>query len=89
MKPVKFKGSNCVYAEHQPEYLNLPAHKNNGGRVVTSCWLLSFWERLKIIFTGRVYVKTLTFHHPLQPQSLQTTNPHNRLKEIESIMEEK
>jgi len=27
MRPVKFKGSNIVFAENQPEYLPLPAFR--------------------------------------------------------------
>lgn len=66
MKPVNFKGSNCVYAEDQPEYLPLPARKDADG-MVTCCWGLSWKERFRVFFSGRVFVKALTFNKPLQP----------------------
>jgi len=67
MKPAKFKEQNMVYAEDQPEYLPLPVFKTQEGEVV-SCWRLSFWERLIVLFAGRVWLSNLTFNHPLQPQ---------------------
>jgi hypothetical protein len=67
MEPVEFEGQNCVYAEDQPEYLPLPAHKTSGGTVI-SCWKLSLKERVKIFFTGRLWFNVLTFNQPLQPQ---------------------
>ena len=66
MKPVLFKGSNVVYAKDQPEYLPLPAHRAEDGRV-TSCWKLTALERLRVLLTGRVYWAQLTFGDPLQP----------------------
>lgn len=69
MYPVDFPEANTVYAEHQPEYLNLPAYKTDGG-MVTSCWRLSWRERLIVLLRGRVYSSVLTFNRPLQPQRL-------------------
>ena len=68
MKPIKFKEQNCIYAENQPEYLPLPAFKDNKpeGKVI-SCWKLSFKERIKLLFTGKLWVCLLTFHKPLTP----------------------
>jgi hypothetical protein len=76
MKPVKFKGSNIVFAEGQKEYLPLPAFKEDDqyGRVV-SCWKLSMKERIKMLFMGRVYLSVLTFNNPLQPQLPSVDNP--------------
>lgn len=72
MKPVDFPESNVVYAEDQDEYLDLPVHRTADG-VVTSCWKLTIWERLRVLFTGRLYFSVLTFNEPLQPQQ-----PHLR-----------
>lgn len=72
MQPVKFKGSNTVYAENQPEYLPLPAHRATDG-CVTSCWALSWRERWRVLVTGRVFVAILTFNQPLQPVRVATT----------------
>lgn len=67
MKIVKFKESNETYAKNQPQYKQIPVFKYTDGDVV-SCWKLSLWERLKLIFTGRVWVVLKTFNSPLQPQ---------------------
>lgn len=66
MKPVEFAGSNVVFAKDQPEYLPLPAQKTTDGQV-TTCWKLSAWERVKLLFTGRLFLRMLTFNAPLQP----------------------
>ena len=71
MMPIEFKGSNVVFAENQPEYLPLPAYKSKDG-MVTICWKLSFKERLKVLFAGKIWQKMLTFNKPLQPQLFKT-----------------
>ena len=73
MEPIEFEGHNVVYAKDQPEYKPLPAYKFNTpeGEVVT-CWKLSFRERIRILFTGKLWVCLMTFNKPLTP-SLFTT----------------
>lgn len=68
MKPVEFKHQNIVFAKDQPEYQPLPALKIDSptGEVI-SCWKLSFKERVKIIFTGRVWLSLMSFNKPLTP----------------------
>lgn len=68
MKPIKFKEQNCTFAENQPEYIPLPAFRNNSkeGEVI-SCWQFSIWERLRILFTGKLWVSLWTFNKPLTP----------------------
>ena len=61
MKPIEFEQQNCVYAKEQPEYLPLPAHKTKEGEVI-SCWELSLRERLKLLFTGKMFYSQLTFN---------------------------
>jgi len=74
MNPINFKEQNCIFAEHQQPYLPLPVHKTDDGMVV-SCWKLTWKERLKIIFTGKIWCALLTFNSPLQPQKLQIESP--------------
>jgi len=74
MKPSKFKQQNCVCAQEQPEYLPLPAYKSEDG-IVTTCWRLSFAERIRVLFTGKIWWQTMTFNKPLQPQKPSATNP--------------
>ncbi len=74
MKPVEFKEMTCVYAKDQPEYISLPVHKSKDG-TLTSCWKLTLYERLQILFTGRVWCSVLTFNTPLQPQKFTIKKP--------------
>jgi hypothetical protein len=67
MKPVSFPEQNMIFAEGQAEYLPLPAHRTPDGTVVT-CWRMTWRERLKALFNGKVWFMTLTFNQPLQPQ---------------------
>jgi hypothetical protein len=39
---------------------------------VVSCWQLSFRERLRILFTGKLWVMLATFHKPLTPSIFTT-----------------
>ena len=73
MKPVKFKEQNCTYAENQPEYTPFPALKikSDNGEVV-SCWKMSLFERIRVLFTGRVWVSLMCFNKPLTPSFLST-----------------
>lgn len=74
MKPVPFQYQNTVYAENQEEYLSLPSYRDDEG-VVLSCWKLTFRERIKILFTGRMWFMVWTFNAPLQPQLPRVDNP--------------
>ena len=73
MKPIKFKEQNCTYAENQPEYLPLPAYKDKGEQgIVISCWKLSIWERLRLLFTGKLWISLMSFNKPLTPSLFST-----------------
>lgn len=76
MKPIKFKACNALYGAGQKEYLPLPACKvkSREGLVIT-CWELSFWERLKVYVTGRIWLSVLTFNSPLQPVLISSHTP--------------
>ena len=74
MRPVEFPGANAVYGKDQPEYNPLPSMRSSDGSQVCSCWGLNLRERLRVLFTGRVYLTLLTFGQPLQPQ-LMTVEP--------------
>ena len=77
MKLVEFSDQNVVFAKHQPEYLQLPAHKFEGdsqGRIVF-CWRMTWRERFKILVSGTLWHQVLTFDQPLQPQLLETNRP--------------
>lgn len=74
MNPVKFKEQTITYAEGQPQYLPLPAHRASDGRA-TFCWRLSWRERFKLLLTGHLWHSVLTFKQPLQPQLLSVDKP--------------
>lgn len=69
MKPIEFPEKNIVFAENQKDYLPLPAFRadDENGTVVT-CWELTWQERIKIFFTGKLWWTQLTFGKKLQPQ---------------------
>lgn len=71
MKPVEFKHQNVVFAKDQPEYKPLPALKIDSpqGEII-SCWKMSFIERLKALFTGRIWVSLSSYNKPLTPSYL-------------------
>lgn len=73
MKPKHFHEVNVIFAKDQPEYLPLPAFKNESteGEVVT-CWQLSFKERLRVLFKGEIWLSLLTFNKPLAPSFITT-----------------
>lgn len=68
MKPIEFKHQNIVFAKDQSEYQPLPALRidSQGGEVIT-CWQLSFKERIKILFTGVVWMSLMTFNKKMTP----------------------
>ena len=68
MKPIEFKDRNVVFAKDQTEYQPLPALRLNTpeGEVI-SCWKMSFKERLKVLFTGKVWLSLMSFNKPLTP----------------------
>ena len=74
MMPIEFAGQNVVFAKDQPEYLPLPAMRTLDGEV-TSCWGMTWRERLRVLWTRRVYITLLTFGEPLQPQIVSTQPP--------------
>ena len=74
MKPIEFPEQNVVIAKDQPEYIPLPAHVSPNG-VVASCWQLDEFDLSIIAKTGKIWVQSATFNHPLQPQLLSVVVP--------------
>ena len=74
MRPVDFPQRTVTYAKDQPEYLPLPAHRDDEG-IVTTVWALTWGERLKVLLRGRLYLRQMTFNQPMQPQSPSIDNP--------------
>ncbi|HDY89509.1 MAG TPA: hypothetical protein ENH82_15525 [bacterium] len=85
MKALEFKEQNCTFAADQPEYLPLPGHKveSKEGSFIF-CMGLSFWERLKILFRGKIWVSLMTFNKPLTPSYFTVDKWDMFVKEKES-----
>ena len=74
MRLTHFDGQTAIIAENQPEYLPMPAHISSEG-VVTCCWRLTWGERFRLLLTGEIWHRILTFNRPLQPQQLRVDRP--------------
>jgi len=74
MDIIKFEECNCVYAENQEEYLDLPSHKSRDG-TVTSCWQLNLKERFTLLLSGKLFIQMMTFNKPLQPIRICLSKP--------------
>ena len=54
-----------MIAEHQEEYITLPANINSG--IVAFAFKLKLKDIIKVILKRRVYVSLVTFKQPMQP----------------------
>lgn len=63
-----------VYAKDQPEYLPLPARRDDNGTIVT-LWKFTWRERVMVLLAGKLYLSVMTFNQPLQPVKLSITPP--------------
>jgi hypothetical protein len=66
MKPIEFPEMNQTWAKNQPPYLPLPAYTSATETI--SCWRLSWWDRLRALFMGRLWLRQMNFSQALQPQ---------------------
>ena len=65
MTPVPFREQNIIFLPPhgmEDKVEELPAFKGQGQ--VISCWHLSFWERLKLLFTGRLWFSVIGNDQP-------------------------
>ncbi|MGE5494592.1 MAG: hypothetical protein ACM3S4_04755 [Burkholderiales bacterium] len=73
MKPIEFKEQNATFvlpADNEGKTARkLPAYKSDDGHIV-SCWRMNLKDRLKALFTGRVW---LGLNANSQPPVLLTT----------------
>lgn len=77
METIAFPEQTVIIAENQPEYLPMPAYYLAGDPtgLVICCWSLNWKERIRMLFSGRIWHQVLTFNHPLQPQLLSVGKP--------------
>lgn len=69
MKAIKFKDANINVAESQDEYNTLPALKLNDDCDTTiTCYSLTIWERIKVLFQGHIWMSEMNFNRPMTPR---------------------
>jgi len=73
MEPIEFSQQTTVWAKNQPPYLPLPAFTNE--KETISCWHLTIIERLKLLITGKLWLRQMNFGGALQPQSPSINSP--------------
>lgn len=74
MKPIYFKEHTVVLAKYQKQYVDLPAWKGEDGEVI--CLMkCTFLERIRILLTGKIWYRQLTFNNTFQPIILQLEYP--------------
>jgi hypothetical protein len=69
-----FGDKEVVIAKDQPQYIPLPAVVADP--YVFTRWRLSWRERLRILFSGDLWLILMTFGKPLQPVRLETQSPY-------------
>lgn len=74
IKPIKFTEGMVEYGADQPEYLPLPVLKSENGTLLI-CWKFGIRERLRLLFTGKLWHYIYTFNTPLQPTLLTVEKP--------------
>lgn len=79
---VEFPEQTVVIAKDQPQYRQLPAYRfsNDPEGKIVCCWQLGWRDRLKVLFTGKLWHQVMTFNGPLQPQLLLTDKPRMPLE---------
>lgn len=75
MEPITFPEQNVVIAENQPPFLPFPAFVDLRTSTVVGCWRLTLLERIRVLWTGRIWQSVLTGGTALQPQLLDATKP--------------
>jgi len=73
MKPIEFAEQTTVWAKNQPPYRPLPAYTDEEQTI--SLWELTWRERLRVLFRGRLWLRQMNFGEPLQPQLPGLENP--------------
>ena len=64
-------GNRALFGFGQRQYLPLPGirHCDEKG-IITTCWSMSFRERIRALISGKIVCQVMTFDRPIQPQKL-------------------
>lgn len=78
MKLQKFDQANTFYpAEQATMSGDFYAYKGQDGQVVM-LWRLSFLDRVRLLFRGKLWVRVLTFNQPLQIHVVTADSPFEK-----------
>jgi hypothetical protein len=80
-KPIPFKEMTIEIAKFQKEYITLPAWCSSDKKEVISCWKIGILNRIKLLFTGKIWLRVWSFGAPLQPQLIETDYPFIKPKD--------
>ncbi len=58
MKPTDFKEKNLTLKGDGDHIGDLSVNRGNG--IITCCWSMSFTERVKALFTGRIWLHVMS-----------------------------
>lgn len=75
MKPIPFGQANGL-ARYRVAGLPVPVLRN--GAEIVSVWRLSWLERLRVLFTGRAYLRVISPGRDHQPATIQIRNPFKK-----------
>jgi hypothetical protein len=67
MKGTKYKYANSVLLGGRPDVYDLPICRfqySDGQEAIESCWQMTFKERLRALFTGKIYFQCWGKTHP-------------------------
>lgn len=70
MKQIGFKMANNSLGTNGKK--PVPVFVDESARLVVSCWKMSFRERILTLFTGRIWVCTISDPKNVQPSVLST-----------------
>jgi len=62
-RPVKFKQANAELTKNNE--ISMPVYIDHEIGCIISCWKMPFIRRLKVLFTGRIWLNVLSKKHPL------------------------
>jgi len=74
LTPSNFPEANVLAGAKQEEYQPLPLHMTECG-IATSCWTLSFWQRVKLFFGAKIWLRVMTFNQGIAPVMVSLTKP--------------
>ncbi len=76
LTPIEFDQVNVRFGATQKEYRPLPACRIDDPRhPVLCCWQMSVRDRIRFLFSGRIWQYVFTFGQPLQPQLFDLNKP--------------